>query len=159
MRELRRAEAVTRTISVTGPPAGSRRKISFSSSNAALSATRFLFLFLIRPASMEIPMCLRASLVLSETNAGAGSIRMTAYGPSSWCEPNTRGVRASKRASRFSSAMIQEAVQEIVHSRSSRMNWRNRLITSAAKVTPRTSGGSSDDLLTKVLGNFSRELF
>ena len=44
-----------------------------------------------------------------------------------------------------------------MHSRRSSINWRHRLITSAAKVTPTTSGGSSDGWLTKVLGNFSRD--
>ena len=102
--------AVVRTTSVTGPSGSSRRKTSSSSSNAALSTTGFLFLFLIRPTSKEIPMCLRASLVLSKINAGVGSTRMTAFGSSSGCKLNTRCVRASERVSRFSSAMIQEEV-------------------------------------------------
>ena len=93
--------AVARTTSVTGSPTGSRRRTSSSSSNAALSATGFLFLFFIRPTSMEIPMCLRASLVLSEKNAGAGSIRITALGPSSRCKPTTRRVRASESVALF----------------------------------------------------------
>ena len=37
------------------------------------------------------------------------------------------------------------------------MNWRQRLMISAANDTPTTSGGSSDDWLVREVGNFLSE--
>ena len=43
--------------------------------------------------------------------------------------------------------------REVVHSLKSKMNWRQRLMISAANDTPTTSGGSSDDWLVREVGN------
>ena len=50
--EFKRAVATARPSSVTGPPPGSWRKSSVSSSSTAFSATGFLLTFFTRPTSM-----------------------------------------------------------------------------------------------------------
>ena len=89
---------------------------------------------------------------------GEGSTRITALGPSSGWTPTISWVRASRRVSCFSSGTKQEAVKDVAHSRSTRISWRWRLITSAAKEIPTTSGESSEDWWTKEPGNDLREV-
>ena len=60
-------------------------------------------------------------------------------------------------ASLFSSGSTHDTVYEVVHSLRRRVNWRYRLMTSAANNTPTTPGGSSDNWLVRELGNFWNE--
>ena len=53
--ELSCAVAIARLSGDTGPPHGSCRNSSSSTSNTAFSATGFLFEFLMRPTSKQMP--------------------------------------------------------------------------------------------------------
>ena len=109
-RELSRTVAMARLSSVTGPPLGSWRNTSSSSSSTARSATGFLLVFLTQPTSTEMPRCCKALEFFSEMNTGGRSTQITAWGPSRGCKPTTNRTRASRRVSLFSSGARHDVV-------------------------------------------------
>ena len=78
--ELCCAVAIARMSGDIGPPHGSCRSSSSSTSNTAFSATGFLFGFLTRPTSKRMPSRCNVGYSTSAINPGAGSKRMTAGG-------------------------------------------------------------------------------
>ena len=123
-REFRRAVARARPTSLAVRPPGSCRMSSSSSSWTAFSATGFLFLFLMGSTSIVPFKWLSESLLLIDVKPGPGSTRIIALGPSSGWRPIVSCVRASRRVSCLLSRIKQEAVKDVVHSRSTRINWR-----------------------------------
>ena len=76
-------------------------------------------------------------MLTSETNPGAESVGMTAGGPSNGLIPTQRVINASSRVSRRSFSTKHVTVYDVTHSRTTKINCRVRLMTSA------TSGGHS----------------
>ena len=97
--ELSCAVAIARLIHDTGPPHGSCRSSSSSTSNTAFSATRFLFGFLMRPTSKQMPGRFNVGSSTSAIKPGSGSTRMTAGGPSRGRNSRQRRTMQSRKAS------------------------------------------------------------
>ena len=114
------------------PPVGCWCKSSHSSSRTAFSATGFLLTFLTRPSSIVSRYFASTASLARAANPGAGSVRMTAGGPSSGRKPMHKLIRESRIVSRRSSVTKQHAVYEVTHSRRTRISCRSRLIMSAA---------------------------
>ena len=114
-------------------PVGCWCNSSHSSSRTAFSATGFSLTFLTRPSSIIVSryFASRASLARA-ANSGAGSVRLTAGGPSSGRKPMHQLIRESRIVSRRSSVKEQHAAYEVTHSRMTRISCRSRLIMSAA---------------------------
>ena len=72
---------------------------------------------------------------------GAGSVRITAGGPSSGRSPIQSWMRESRNVSRRSSLTKHVTVYDVAHSRSTNISCLWRLMMSAAYETPTTSGG------------------
>ena len=82
MREFKLAVATARVTSETAPPRGSWRSNSISSSCTAFSATGFLLRFFGFPSSRTILWSCKSWSLTRDLNPGAGSVRITAGGPS-----------------------------------------------------------------------------
>ena len=126
----------------TGPPPGSCRSSSSSTSDTAFSATGFLLGFLILPISKRIPNRSRVGSFMRATKPGAGSTRIIAGGPSRGRSSTQRRARQSRNASWRSLSTMHVDVYELTVSRTTNMSYRLRLITSAANETPIASGAS-----------------
>ena len=113
-----------RPSALTGLPLGSGLMSSSSSSRTAFSANGFAFLFLTRPTSIVTFRWLRESLLAMDWKPEEGCTRIIALGSSSGWRPIISCVRASLSVSCLSSCTKQEAVKDVVHSRSTRINWR-----------------------------------
>ena len=111
----------------------------------ALSATGFLFLFFIRPTSRLIRQERSSSSSFNLAKPGAGSIRMTANGPSKGRSPTANDIRPFRKEQWSSLGMRHVAVKDETDSRNSNIDWRFNLRTSAEKEQPTDSGG--DDVL------------
>ena len=82
MRQFKLAVATARVTSETAPPRGSWRSNSVSSSFTAFSATRFLLGFFGFPSSRTILWSCKSWSLTGDLNPGAGSVQITAGGPS-----------------------------------------------------------------------------
>ena len=101
---------------------------------------------------MVILWCFSSRSSVSALIPEAGSVRMTADGPSSGRIWTQRRIRASRRVLCRSSSIRVVAVKEVTHSRITRMSCLERLITSAANDTPTALGGGEDDCSSRIFG-------
>ena len=131
-RVLRFAVAIDRTSCVTAPPVGCWCNSSCSSSHTAFSATGFLLTFLTRLSSIVSRYVDSRASLTRAANPAAGSVRMTAGGPSSGRKPMHSLTRESRSVSRRSSSIKHESVYDVTHSRRTKMSCFSRLMTSAA---------------------------
>ena len=77
-----------------------------------------------------------------DLNPGAGSVRMTAGGPSRGRISMHKRMSASRSVSRRSLSMSMASVYDVTHSLTTRTSCRFPFSTSAANDVPMTSGGS-----------------
>ena len=117
----------------------------------AFSATVFLLMFLTRPSSIVSRYLFNNVSLTRAANPGAGSVRISAGGPSSGRIPIQSWMRESSNVSRRSSLTKHVTVYDVTHSRSTKISCRSRLMMSAAYEMPTTSGGSVVDC---VIGTF-----
>ena len=110
IRVVRRAVATARSVGEIGSPCGSCLSSSSSSSCMARSATGFLFGFLARPSSNIILCRPSSSSLTSDLKAGAGSIRISAEGPSRGHNSAHSWIRALRRVALRSSLTRTETV-------------------------------------------------
>ena len=114
---------------------------SSSSSCIAFSATGFLFLFFTLPISIDRRCSIRVGSLDSLLNPGAWSVRTTATGPSRGRRLRHKRIRPFRNSLWSSSSMRHAEVYEVTVSRTTRIFYWKRLITSAAKDRPTTGGG------------------
>ena len=114
------------------PPDGCWCNISPSSSRMAFSATGFLLMFLTRPSSIVNRYLFNNVSLTRAANPGAGSVRITACGPSSGRNPIQSCMRESRNVSRRSSLTKHVTVYYVTHSRSTKISCLSRLTMSAA---------------------------
>ena len=86
----------------------------------------------VRPSSMNMRYRERSSSLTSEANPGAESVRMTVEGPASCLIPTQGIIIVSCRVSRCSFSIMHVTVYDVTHSRTTKINCRSRLMTSAA---------------------------
>ena len=104
---------------------------------------------------MVILWCCSSRSSVSALKPEAGSVRMTADGPSSGRIWTQRRIRASRRVLCRSSSSRVVAVKEVTHSHTTRMSCLECLIMSAANDTPTASGGGEDGCSSRGLAQGS----
>ena len=152
MREFKLAVATARETSETALPRGSWRSNSISSSCTGLSATGFLLGFFGFPSSRTILWCCKSWSLTRDLNPGAGSVRMTAGGPSNGRSWMHRRTRASRNVWWRSSSITIVEVYDVTDSLRTSISCLERLRTSAAKEMPTASGGSHEDYSIRACG-------
>ena len=126
---------------VMAPPVGCWCNIQPSSSRLAFSATGVLLLFLTRPSSIVSRYLFNNVSLTRAANPGAGSVRITAGGPTNGRTPIQSWMRESRNVSRRSSLTKHVTVYDVS---STKISCLSRLMTSAAYEMPTISGGLRD---------------
>ena len=157
-RALRLAVATHSRTCVMAPPVGCWCNISPSRSRMAFSATGFLLMFLTRPSSIVSRYLFNIVSLTRAANPGAGSVRITAGGPSSGRRPIQSWMSESRHVSRRSSLTKHVTVYDVTHPRSTKISCLSHLMMSAAYEMPTTSGGSVVDYVIGTFGVFRNEV-
>ena len=147
------AVAAASDTSFKGDCPFSSRRISFSNSTIAFSATGFLLGFFTQPISKDILNCLRISSSWSKRKPGAGSYLTIQLGQPIVFKGMSKRTSPFRRLSCFSSSMKHAVVHDETVSLTTEISRFSRFNTSAACEMPTKPGGSSVDCLTRVFGN------
>ena len=121
-----------RVTSETGLPLGSIRRSSASSSRLHFSATGFLFAFLMRPKSTDIPCAERISSCRRGRNPGALSILTVHDGAR---RLDVQQINAVRSVSDRSSSIILAEVNDVWISREVKMSCTETTLTTELMVS------------------------